>query len=78
MLSCHVFSSQSTIKHDDLRGVVLPALVGQMQVLAGHAEAFILLGQGKIIVEKNTGSKQEIDIKQGGCYIKDDVVNIIL
>ncbi len=79
MLTCFIFSPDSTKKYDNLRGVSLPALKGQMQVLSNHAESFILLKQGKIVLYKKNGNKKELQIdNEGGCYVTNNKVNIIL
>ena len=47
-----------------------------MQVLLNHAESFILLKKGKIII-KNT-KKKVINISKGLCYIKNNNIKIFL
>jgi len=50
-----------------------------MQVLPGHAETFVLLKKGTIVIEKeDAGGKEQLEIKEGQCYIKDNHLLIIL
>jgi F0F1-type ATP synthase epsilon subunit len=72
-MNCTIVSPQKTRKFEQLKAVTLPAYSGEMQVLAGHAEAFILLKKGNIIIDDKT-----VEISGGECHIKDDNIIIIL
>ena len=78
MIHCLITSSQKTESYKNLQGITLPAFSGQMQVLPGHAESFILLKTGNVILKLSSGQKTVIPIKGGECYIKDDNSVIIL
>jgi len=78
MLDCIISSPDFIKKHSQVRSVFLPALKGQMQVLSGHAETFVLLTKGKIVFNKEGENKEEMEIEQGGCYINNNKINIIL
>jgi F0F1-type ATP synthase epsilon subunit len=77
-MSCTIVSPQKTTQYFDLENLVLPAFLGEMQVLPGHAEAFILLKKGKIIFNADSDSKTMLEIAEGECHIKDDKIIIIL
>ena len=77
MINCVITSPKETISYKDLQSVALPALTGQMQILSGHAESFVLLKKGSIVLEKSGQQNKLIQITNGECYIKDDVVTIV-
>ncbi len=79
MITCQITSIDNSTSYNNLQSITLPANKGELEILTGHAEAFVLLKTGNIILEKQTGSKEEIKVDtDGGCYIKDNKVNIIL
>ncbi|HHE76430.1 MAG TPA: hypothetical protein ENL27_00355 [Candidatus Parcubacteria bacterium] len=79
MLSCTISSLKKTVQYYHVNSVVLPAVRGQMQILPGHAETFVLLKKGTIVIEKeDAGGKEQLEIKEGQCYIKDNHLLIIL
>ena len=89
MISCIVTSQKQTTVYKNLRSVTLPAFLGQMQILPGHIESFVLLKKGSIFLQQSNKSQKEINFLQnnqnkniqiigGECYIKNDVVTIIL
>jgi len=78
MINCVITSFKKTIIYKNLRSITLPAFSGQMQILSGHAESFILLKKGDIIIQKSQKKQDNIQILNGECYIKDDAVDIIL
>ena len=47
-----------------------------MQVLSNHAESFILLKKGKIIIKN--AKKKVINVSKGLCYIKNNNIKIFL
>jgi len=64
-------------KYDNLDSITLPADSGNMEILAGHSEAFINLIQGEIIFRsKNYSQKEEVST-QSFCHVKDDLVLVI-
>ncbi len=71
--------------YEKVASVILPAFLGQMQILPGHTEAFVLLKEGDVIVrqfdknkEKEGGKDNVVHITGGECYVKDNKVTIIL
>ncbi|HEC32695.1 MAG TPA: hypothetical protein ENI63_00355 [Candidatus Kaiserbacteria bacterium] len=78
MISCTITSPKKTIVYKDVRSVTLPAFYGQMQILPGHAESFILLKEGSISLQQSGKEDEAIQNINGECYVKDDVVTVIL
>ena len=78
MISCTITSPKKTTVYKDVRSVTLPAFYGQMQILPGHAESFILLKEGSISLQQSGKEDEVIQNINGECYVKDDVVTVIL
>lgn len=77
MISCKIVSAQSNKAFEDLDSVTLPAKDGEMEVLPGHAEAFIKLSTGEVILIKSNREKISVPVLQAVCFVKDDSVVII-
>ncbi len=77
-ITCAITSPEKTATYDNLASVSLPAFAGQMQVLPEHAESFVLLRKGEVILQKADGKKESAQIPGGECYIKGDKVSVIL
>ncbi|MCD6284033.1 hypothetical protein J7J12_02135 [bacterium] len=75
-ITCFIISFKKIKIYKGVKIVTLPGVVGKMQVLLNHAESFILLKKGKIII-KNT-KKKVINISKGLCYIKNNNIKIFL
>ena len=78
MLKCFIVSSKQTTIYKNIKSITLPAFCGQMQVLDGHAESFVLFRGGDVIINKSSKEKYNIQVPGGECYIKDGIVDIIL
>ncbi len=79
MISCTITSYQQTTVYNNVKSVTLPTPSGEMQVLSGHAESFILLRQGDILLKQATGKQNKtVHVVQGECYIKKDSILIVL
>ena len=78
MIDCLITSLKKTEIYKKARSVTLPAFLGRTQILPGYAESFLLLNKGDIIIRRSGGKKEIIQILNGQCHIKDDVVTIIL
>jgi F0F1-type ATP synthase epsilon subunit len=78
MINCVITSPKKTTVYKNVRSIMLPAFSGQMQILSGHAESFILLQKGDISLRQLNKQSEIIQIMNGECYIKNDVVTIIL
>lgn len=77
-MECLITSPQKTRRYKHLKRVSLPAFSGRMQILPRHAEAFVLLKRGDIVLGRNGDPNREITITGGACHIKDDRVVVIL
>ncbi|MCD6471104.1 hypothetical protein J7K86_01070 [bacterium] len=78
LINCKICSVQEIQVYNNLKSVILPAYWGQIQILPEHAESFILLTKGKIILEKEEKNKLSFDIKSGFCYFNNNNLVIIL
>jgi len=71
-------SAEGTRRYGNVRRAALPAFSGEMQVLSGHAETFMLLRKGSIRLERATGGTERIDINGGECHVRDGELVVIL
>lgn len=79
MINCIISSSKETNSYKDLRAVTFPACFGEMQILPGHAETFVELENGEIILTDKNQEKISLPISKGTvCHIKDDEITVIL
>ncbi len=85
MITCLITSPDKTTVYEKVASVTLPASWGQMQILPGHSEAFVLLTEGNVVIrqiDKNKEGEADKDnvtrVKGGECYVKDNKVTIIL
>ncbi|HDL74974.1 MAG TPA: hypothetical protein ENH06_01140 [bacterium] len=78
MINCIITSFKKTIVYKNVQNIILPAFSGQMQILPGHAESFILLRKGNIFLRQLNKEDEIIQNINGECHIKNDVVTIIL
>lgn len=79
MINCAITSPQKTIVYKNVLSVTIPAVFGQTQILPGHAESFILLKKGDILLRQlNKENKIIQNNTNGECYIKNDTVAVIL
>ncbi len=78
MINCTITSPKKTTVYKNVRSITLPAFSGQMQILPGHAESFILLQKGDISLLQLNKLSEIIQIINGECYVKNDVVKVIL
>lgn len=78
MINCTITSPEETMQYRQLENVTLPAFLGEMEVLSGHAEVFVLLKRGEIVLGGTNGQKKILEIPGGQCHIKDDNIIIIL
>lgn len=75
-MRCLIITPKYREEYRNIQSVILPAFFGELQILPDHAESFVLLKQGKIILE---GKKnKEIFIEKGVCHMRDNTVSIVL
>lgn len=78
MIDCVITSPEKTTSYKDVQSVTLPTLSGQIQILPEHAESFVLLQEGNISLQQSNKENEVIPNTKGECYIKDNVVTVIL
>ncbi len=78
MINCTITTAKGTKRYSGLRSVLLPASSGQIEILPGHAESFLLLAKGDIILNSKTGGKEKRPIEGAGCYMQNDELMIVL
>lgn len=78
MINCTITSPKQTIIYKNVQSITLPAFSGQMQILPGHAESFILLQKGELVLSQLNGQSKIIQTINSECYIKNDIVTVIL
>lgn len=67
----------STQLYEDLSHIVLPTTSGEIEILQGHSELFCLLQQGTVTLKSINETQDEIPIKEGLAYFKDNELIII-
>lgn len=77
MIKCVVMSFEKTNIYEGARSVSLPAYLGRLQILSGHAEAFFLLREGDIVIRKQNGEKKILRAPDGVCHFKNNNLIII-
>lgn len=75
-MRCIIVSSEGKQEFEQIQSITLSAFLGELQILPDHAESFIALRQGKIVLEN--GKIQAIPVEGGICHIKDNITTIIL
>jgi F0F1-type ATP synthase epsilon subunit len=77
-INCAIATPEKMTNYQSLASLVLPADSGEMQVLPGHAECFVLLQKGEIVLHHQSGEKNVLAIDGGECHIENNLVQIIL
>ncbi len=77
-IQCQIVSPQKTNVYKNLISIKLPAYQGEMEILRQHAETFVLLKTGQVILVKKNHKKINVEITRSECHIKDNNVTIIL
>lgn len=80
MLHCIIVSPDSKQEFSDVASVTLPGWWGQLQVLPHHAESFVVLRKGEVILENadDRSTPVKICIEGGVGHIWKDVITLIL
>ncbi len=78
MINCTITSPKITKVYKDVQSITLPATSGQMQILPGHAESFIFLQEGSILLQQLNKEDEIVQNSDGECHVKDNEVVIIL
>ncbi len=77
MLECRLIYPEKIKIYKNLKSITLPSILGEMEVLIDHAQSFVLLKRGTIVLTTVGDRKIKIPVKEGGVYIKDNKVKII-
>ncbi len=75
-LKCIIISSQQTRIYNSLGRIKVPLEWGVMEILPKYVESFAVLGSGEVVLSGDIVKK--VKITGGECYVKDNVVTIIL
>jgi F0F1-type ATP synthase epsilon subunit len=78
MLDFTLTSPTRTTTYYQIRSVTLPAVSGQLQILPRHAEAFISLTSGKVILQDSRGQTISLPITPGQAHVRPSSVVVIL
>ena len=79
MLSCKIISGQGTEEYGNIEKAMLPGLSGQIQILPGHAETFLLFTKGDItLIQKGSMHSKVVSVDGGACHVLGDVISIVL
>lgn len=74
-MNCSIISSQDKKEFYEIKSITLPALSGELQILPDHAESFIILKKGDVVLKNN--KRNTLPVEGGVCHIKDNAVVII-
>jgi len=77
-MKCTIYSVGDKREIINLNSLTLPGINGELEILPGHAESFIRLGQGKISFNSSSSQTQEDAQENSVCYINEDIISIIL
>jgi len=75
---CIITSPKKTMQYNNIQSVLLPAFSGEMQVLPRHAEAFVILKKGNVVLKQEGEKKKIINIDNAQCYVRKGQIVIIL
>jgi len=76
-MNCQIISIDKKQSYSKVQSISLPTDSGQMQILANHAEMFVELVGGELILQFANEIKK-IRIDKGICYFKDNICYILL
>jgi len=75
-MTCDIRTQRRSTSFPHVTSVTIPAPSGEMEILPGHAEAFIVLSTGEITI---AGSNDvNLAIIGGVCHVVNDQVSIAL
>lgn len=75
-MDCLVISQEQKKEFHNLKSITLPGASGELQLLPGHAEIFIVLGPGEVVLENK--EKTTLFVEGGLAYFKNDLLRVIL
>jgi|GEM_PF-5472656 len=77
-MQCKLFSQEDCEIFSDVVSITLSSKSGELQILSGYTESFLLLREGNLSVEMKGKQKKIKEIEGGMCWVKDDEVSIVL
>lgn len=75
-MECLVVSSREEKKWENIKSLLLPALQGEAEILPGHAESFIQLKPGVLVLRGST--EETLPVTGGICYVHDNKVLVVI
>jgi len=75
--TCTIRSSDGDLLVGELRSLTLPTASGEVEVLPGHAEAFIAVVPGAIAAVDAAGNRRDIPSKTGVLHVAGDRAVIV-
>lgn len=76
-IECTLTSPEKTETYAGLRSITIPALSGFMEILPGHAEAFVLLRGGTAALRHADDRIEAVSLSGGQCHVRNNKVLII-
>lgn len=77
MLTCTIVSPQETLRYEQLAALDVPSSFGRAQILPGHAEAFMALSAGAIVLIYQDGRREEHTVPACECHVEHDEVLVL-
>jgi F0F1-type ATP synthase epsilon subunit len=78
MFNCRILTKEKPLFSSRIESATIPARNGQMQILEGHAESFVSLSKGKIILQVANGKIKDISVKAGLAHIYNNSLVILI
>lgn len=75
-MQCIIITTENKQQFDQVQSITLPAFGGELQILPEHAESFIALRRGTVVLE-NKKTNAVVPLEGGICYFKDNFATII-
>lgn len=75
---CQILFPNRRLVYPKVEGVVLPGFLGQLQILPEHSEAFFLLKEGDVVVQRVGGKKELLKVKGGVCFFQSNNLVIVV
>ena len=77
MITCTITSPSQTTRYSLLRSVSVPGHNGELQILSGHAEMFVLLQKGRIKLASEAKPVERVEIQGGECHVQNNTVTAL-
>lgn len=76
-MMCVLSATHETREYTGVTSITLPALTGEIELLPGVAESFILLGPGRVVWRRGNQAPSEQVISEGMCHARENRAVII-